>query len=100
MTYIFITIKREFDDLADDGPLSTARKDIVEEPIVIFVPHTREQVIDLTRQAVNILFEQNASFEHRENIRAHLPNSYFQQGRLMSYLTFMKKKLCANSNRI
>jgi hypothetical protein len=69
--------------LADERRVESPRKLVIEEPIKPFVPHTFEQVTQLSRDALKILFDQNTDFSNRENIRAKIPNSYFtsnQQG--------------------
>ncbi len=56
---------------------------MIEEPVKPLVPHTREQVIQLTDQAIQILFHQNTDFSNRSTIKCKIPNSYFtydQQG--------------------
>ncbi len=69
--------------LADERRIESPRKSVIEEPVQLFVPHTREQVIQLSDQAIKILFDQNADFSNRSTIKCKIPNSYFtydQQG--------------------
>ena len=63
--------------------MESPRKVVIEEPVKLLIPHTREQVIPLCDQAIKILFDQNTDFSERATIQCQIPNSYFtsnQQG--------------------
>ncbi len=63
--------------------MESPRKPVIEEPIKPLVPHTREQVVHLSHQAIRILLDQNTDFSNRSAIRYQIPSSYFtsdQQG--------------------
>ena len=49
----------------------------MEEPVKLLVPHSNEQVIELSHQALKILFDQNKNFSNRSAIQCRIPNSYF-----------------------
>ena len=69
--------------LADEPRVESPRKIIIEEVVKPFVPHTHEQVIQLSHQAIRILFDQNSDFSNLSTIQCQIPNSYFtydQQG--------------------
>ncbi|CAF0725174.1 unnamed protein product [Adineta steineri] len=57
--------------------VESPRKIVIEEPVKLFVPHTREQVTQLCHQAIDILFDQNKDFSDRLTIKSKIPNDYF-----------------------
>ncbi|CAF2731180.1 unnamed protein product, partial [Rotaria sp. Silwood2] len=61
----------------DEPRIESPRKIVIEEQVKSFVPHTREQVIELCHEALRILFDQNTDFSNRSAIKCQIPNSYF-----------------------
>ncbi|UJR14698.1 hypothetical protein I4U23_001691 [Adineta vaga] len=70
----------DFSQLDEKNPnearIESPRKIVIEEPVKIYVPHTRDQVIHLCHQAVEILFDQNTDFSNRETIQCYIPVEY------------------------
>ncbi|CAF0746161.1 unnamed protein product [Adineta ricciae] len=74
----------DFSQLDEKNPneprIESPRKIVVEEPVQIYVPHTREQVIDLCHKAMEILYDQNTDFSDREAIQCYIPVEYLTSG--------------------
>ena len=69
--------------LADETSVDSPRRSIV-EPLKPVVSHTREQVLQLSHDALNTLYNQNTDFSTRSTINRTIPDSYFntdQEGR-------------------
>ncbi|CAF4813601.1 unnamed protein product, partial [Rotaria sp. Silwood1] len=61
----------------DEPRIESPRKIFIEEQVKLFVPHSREQVIQLCHESLRILFDQNTDFSNRSTIKCQIPNSYF-----------------------
>ncbi|CAF0776016.1 unnamed protein product, partial [Didymodactylos carnosus] len=63
---------------ADEPRIESPRKPAVEEQIKPVVPHTLEDVNDICKRAMTILFQQNRDFSDPSKINKTIPDDYFQ----------------------
>ena len=63
--------------LADGSADERPKEPVIEEPLKPVVSHTREQVLRLSHEALNILYNQNTDFSSRPSINRTIPDSYF-----------------------
>ena len=79
MFIVTIISLRLFSRLVDEPRVESPRKVPVEESIKPVVSHTRDQVLQLSHDALTILFNQNETFADRTRINRTIPESFFQR---------------------